>query len=172
MCIRDRFDPDPNELGRELDIESGVSGDLAKSLEGLLPRTQAVDREWTQRVRTIRSDVVNARPPPELVSHVRDQVEDDAIFVVDVTSIAYRAFDEFPVYQPRTFLYPCYYVTLGYAVAAAIGAKVARPDRMVWAVDGDGCFQMTGQELVTATVENIPIKVALLNNSYLGMVRQ
>jgi acetolactate synthase-1/2/3 large subunit len=62
--------------------------------------------------------------------------------------------------------------TMGYAIPAAIGAKAGMPDRMVWAVDGDGCFQMTAQELVTATVEGFPIKVALLNNSYLGMVRQ
>jgi acetolactate synthase-1/2/3 large subunit len=62
--------------------------------------------------------------------------------------------------------------TMGFSIPAAIGAKMGRPDRTVWAVDGDGCFQMTAQELVTATVERIPIKVALLNNSYLGMVRQ
>ena len=62
--------------------------------------------------------------------------------------------------------------TMGFAVPAAIGAKVGRPDKMVWAVDGDGCFQMTAQELVTASTERIPIKVAILNNSYLGMVRQ
>jgi acetolactate synthase-1/2/3 large subunit len=61
---------------------------------------------------------------------------------------------------------------MGFAVPAAIGAKVGRPDRMVWAVDGDGCFQMTAQELVTASSERIPIKVAILNNAYLGMVRQ
>ncbi len=62
--------------------------------------------------------------------------------------------------------------TMGFAVPAAIGAKVGKPDRMVWAIDGDGCFQMTAQELVTATAERIPIKVAILNNAYLGMVRQ
>ena len=61
---------------------------------------------------------------------------------------------------------------MGFSIPAAIGAKVGRPDRTVWAVDGDGCFQMTAQELVTASVERIPIKVGLLNNSYLGMVRQ
>ena len=62
--------------------------------------------------------------------------------------------------------------TMGFSVPAAIGAKVGRPDRMVWAVDGDGCFQMTAQELVTASAERIPVKVAILNNAYLGMVRQ
>ncbi|MBA2497593.1 MAG: acetolactate synthase large subunit, partial [Acidimicrobiia bacterium] len=62
--------------------------------------------------------------------------------------------------------------TMGFSIPAAIGAKVGRPDRTVWAIDGDGCFQMTAQELVTAATEKIPIKVALLNNAYLGMVRQ
>ena len=62
--------------------------------------------------------------------------------------------------------------TMGFGVPAAIGAKVGRPDRTVWCIDGDGCFQMTAQELVTARLEGIPIKVAILNNAYLGMVRQ
>ena len=62
--------------------------------------------------------------------------------------------------------------TMGFAVPAAIGAKVGKPERMVWAVDGDGCFQMTAQELVTASAERIPVKIAILNNAYLGMVRQ
>ncbi len=62
--------------------------------------------------------------------------------------------------------------TMGFGLPAAIGAKVGRPDRTVWCIDGDGCFQMTAQELVTARIEGIPIKVAILNNAYLGMVRQ
>lgn len=62
--------------------------------------------------------------------------------------------------------------TMGFSIPAAIGAKAAMPDRTVWAVDGDGCFQMTATEMITATLEKLPIKVALLNNSYLGMVRQ
>jgi acetolactate synthase I/II/III large subunit len=62
--------------------------------------------------------------------------------------------------------------TMGFAVPAAIGAKVGRPERTVWAIDGDGCFQMTAQELVTASSEQIPVKIAILNNAYLGMVRQ
>ena len=61
---------------------------------------------------------------------------------------------------------------MGFAVPAAVGAKVGMPGRTVWAIDGDGCFQMTAQELVTATAERIPVKVAILNNAYLGMVRQ
>ena len=168
-CVQ--FDPDPNELGRELDIESGVSGDLAKSLEGLLPRTQAVDREWTERVRTIRSDVVNARPPLELVSHVRDQVEDDAIFVVDVTSIGYRTFDELPIYGPRDFLYPSHSVTLGFALPAAIGAKLGCPDRQVVAVCGDGGYMMTSFELATAVEHQLDLTVIVSNDGSLSAIR-
>jgi acetolactate synthase-1/2/3 large subunit len=62
--------------------------------------------------------------------------------------------------------------TMGYAVPAAMGAKVAQPERAVWAIDGDGCFQMTNQELATCVINDIPIKVAIINNSSLGMVRQ
>ncbi|PWB97163.1 acetolactate synthase large subunit [Homoserinimonas hongtaonis] len=62
--------------------------------------------------------------------------------------------------------------TMGYSVPAAMGAKVANPDRIVWSIDGDGCFQMTNQELATCTINEIPIKVAVINNSSLGMVRQ
>jgi acetolactate synthase-1/2/3 large subunit len=62
--------------------------------------------------------------------------------------------------------------TMGFGVPAAIGAKVGRPDKTVWCIDGDGCFQMTAQELVTARAEGIPVKIAILNNAYLGMVRQ
>ncbi len=73
---------------------------------------------------------------------------------------------------PRTWLNSGGAGTMGYAIPAAMGAKVGRPDAAVWAVDGDGCFQMTNQELVTCAVNDIPIKVALINNSSLGMVRQ
>lgn len=61
---------------------------------------------------------------------------------------------------------------MGFSIPAAIGAKAGMADRMVWAIDGDGCFQMTAQELITAAVEQIPVKIALINNSFLGMVQQ
>jgi len=74
--------------------------------------------------------------------------------------------------EPRTWINSGGAGTMGFAVPSAIGAKVGRPDRTVWAIDGDGCFQMTAQELVTARAEGIPVKIAILNNAYLGMVRQ
>jgi acetolactate synthase-1/2/3 large subunit len=74
--------------------------------------------------------------------------------------------------RPNAFLNSGGAGTMGYGVPAAMGAKVAQPDRTVWAIDGDGCFQMTNQELATCAINNIPIKVAIINNSSLGMVRQ
>ena len=74
--------------------------------------------------------------------------------------------------RPRQWLNSGGLGTMGYSVPAAMGAKVGNPDRVVWAIDGDGCFQMTNQELATCVINNIPIKVAIINNSSLGMVRQ
>lgn len=74
--------------------------------------------------------------------------------------------------QPATWLNSGGLGTMGYAVPAALGAKVGMPERTVWAIDGDGCFQMTNQELVTAALNGAPIKVAIINNGALGMVRQ
>src|SRR5690348_1801701 len=74
--------------------------------------------------------------------------------------------------KPGTWLNSGGAGTMGYAVPAAMGAKVGRPDTAVWAIDGDGCFQMTNQELATCAVEGIPVKIAIINNGNLGMVRQ
>jgi acetolactate synthase-1/2/3 large subunit len=74
--------------------------------------------------------------------------------------------------RPRQWLNSGGAGTMGYCVPAAMGAKVGTPDAVVWAIDGDGCFQMTNQELATCAIEGIPIKVAVINNSSLGMVRQ
>ncbi|CAB4579445.1 unannotated protein [freshwater metagenome] len=74
--------------------------------------------------------------------------------------------------KPGTWLNSGGLGTMGYAIPAAMGAKVGAPDKVVWAVDGDGCFQMTNQELATCTLNDIPIKVGLINNNALGMVRQ
>ena len=74
--------------------------------------------------------------------------------------------------RPRAWLNSGGLGTMGYAVPAAMGAQVSEPERTVWAIDGDGCFQMTNQELATCVINQIPIKVAIINNSSLGMVRQ
>ncbi len=110
--------------------------------------------------------------PQQVVEALRDACPADTIVTSGVGqhqmwTSQYWRFD-----HPYTWVNSGGLGTMGFSIPAAIGAKTAFPDRMVWAVDGDGCFQMTGQELITASVERIPIKVALLNNAYLGMVRQ
>ena len=110
--------------------------------------------------------------PQMVLETLRDSTPDDTILVSGVGQHQMFASQYWKFNHPYTWVNSGGLGTMGFAVPAAIGAKVGRPDRMVWAVDGDGCFQMTAQELVTATVERIPIKVAILNNAYLGMVRQ
>ncbi len=96
----------------------------------------------------------------------------DAIYAAGVGQHQMWASQFISYANPRTWLNSGGLGTMGYAVPAAMGAKVGAPDTCVWAIDGDGCFQMTNQELATCTINNIPIKVALINNSSLGMVRQ
>jgi acetolactate synthase-1/2/3 large subunit len=107
-----------------------------------------------------------------VLEQLRDNTPDDTIVVSGVGQHQMWTSQYWEFKHPYTFVVSGGLGTMGFAVPAAIGAKVGRPDRMVWAVDGDGCFQMTAQELVTASSERIPIKVAIMNNAYLGMVRQ
>ncbi len=110
--------------------------------------------------------------PQMVLEHLRDSVPEDTILASGVGQHQMWASQYWRFRHPYTWVNSGGLGTMGFSVPAAIGAKVGRPDRMVWAVDGDGCFQMTAQELVTASAERIPVKVAILNNAYLGMVRQ
>ncbi len=110
--------------------------------------------------------------PQFVIERLRDNTPDDCILVAGVGQHQMWASQLWKFKQPNTWVNSGGLGTMGYAVPAAVGAKVGRPDRMVWAIDGDGCFQMTAQELVTAAAERIPVKIAILNNAYLGMVRQ
>jgi acetolactate synthase-1/2/3 large subunit len=110
--------------------------------------------------------------PQFVVEMLRALTPPDCIVVAGVGQHQMWAAQHYGFDLPRTWINSGGLGTMGFAVPAAIGAKVGRPDRMVWGVDGDGCFQMTAQELVTASAERIPVKIAILNNAYLGMVRQ
>ena len=110
--------------------------------------------------------------PQFVLEQLRDATPDDTIVCSGVGQHQMWASQYWRFNHPYTWINSGGLGTMGYAVPAAIGAKAGRPDRMVWAVDGDGCFQMTAQELVTANTERIPVKIAILNNAYLGMVRQ
>jgi acetolactate synthase-1/2/3 large subunit len=132
-------------------------------------------REWQQQhplqyEQTFQDD--GPLKPQFVLETLRDNSPEDTIVVAGVGQHQMWSSQYWRFRHPYTWINSGGLGTMGFAVPAAIGAKVGRPDRMVWAVDGDGCFQMTAQELVTASAERIPIKVAILNNSYLGMVRQ
>jgi acetolactate synthase-1/2/3 large subunit len=182
-------DIDPAELGKVRRPDVPIVGDCRLVIEELVKavrdlqrtneppdRTPWLDqiREWQRRypLHYEQSFDGDALKPQYVLEQLRDSTPSDTIVVAGVGqhqmwTSQYWRFD-----HPYTWVNSGGLGTMGFAVPAAIGAKVGRPDRMVWAVDGDGCFQMTAQELVTATAERIPIKVAILNNAYLGMVRQ
>ncbi len=114
----------------------------------------------------------DALKPQFCLEQLRDHAPEGTILVSGVGQHQMWSSQYWRFNEPYTWVNSGGLGTMGFSVPAAIGAKVGRPDRTVWAIDGDGCFQMTAQELVTASVERIPVKVAILNNSYLGMVRQ
>jgi acetolactate synthase-1/2/3 large subunit len=180
-------DIDPAELGKVRKPDVAINGDCRLVIEAmvdLLRRQEStqIDRpEWKSMISgwqerfplTYEDSEPGSRLKPQYVlEQLRDLTPEDTIVASGVGqhqmwTSQYWSFD-----HPYTWINSGGLGTMGFSIPAAIGAKVGNPDRMVWAVDGDGCFQMTAQELVTSTVENVPIKVALLNNSYLGMVRQ
>ena len=119
-----------------------------------------------------QSEPGEALKPQFCLEQLRDNAPEGTILVSGVGQHQMWSSQYWRFNEPYTWVNSGGLGTMGFSVPAAIGAKVGRPDRTVWAIDGDGCFQMTAQELVTASVERIPIKVGILNNSYLGMVRQ
>ena len=182
-------DIDPAELGKVRRADVGIQGDCRLAIEGILaalkelgaPDAQPDRREWKSRISGWRenfpltyeqSSSGDLLKPQFVLEMLRKNTPDDCILASGVGQHQMWASQYWRFNHPYTWINSGGLGTMGFSVPAAIGAKVGRPDRMVWAVDGDGCFQMTAQELVTATAERIPIKVAILNNAYLGMVRQ
>ena len=185
-------DIDPAELGKIRRPDVPIVGDARLVIEQLVREVRALqaadaaesrpDREpWNQQIQAWREEFPLHYDPPEegdalkpqfVLESLRDSTPDDTIVVSGVGQHQMWASQYWRFDHPYTWVNSGGLGTMGFAVPAAIGAKVGRPDRMVWAVDGDGCFQMTAQELVTASSERIPVKIAILNNAYLGMVRQ
>jgi acetolactate synthase-1/2/3 large subunit len=183
-------DIDPAELGKVRRPDVPIVGDCRRVIEELVKAVEALggaasqpDRtEWTTQLREWQQqyplhyeqsfDEGGALKPQFVLEQLRDNTPDDCIVVSGVGQHQMWTSQYWKFDHPYTWVNSGGLGTMGFAVPAAIGAKVGMPDRMVWAVDGDGCFQMTAQELVTAAAERIPVKVAILNNAYLGMVRQ
>ena len=180
-------DIDAAELGKVRRPDVAIQGDCRVAIEALVAALVAggvgnADRTaWRSRISgwqerfplTYEPSAPGDRLKPQyVIEQLRDATPEDTIVTSGVGQHQMWASQYWNFEHPYTWINSGGLGTMGFSIPAAIGAKVGCPDRMVWAVDGDGCFQMTAQELVTSTVENIPIKVALLNNSYLGMVRQ
>jgi acetolactate synthase-1/2/3 large subunit len=110
--------------------------------------------------------------PQYVIKRIGELTGPEAVYAAGVGQHQMWAAQFIKYERPNSWLNSGGAGTMGYSVPAAMGAKVAEPDRVVWSIDGDGCFQMTNQELATCTINNIPIKVAIINNSSLGMVRQ
>ena len=162
------------ELHKAIDAGStGTTGRIGRGVGPDLAPWIAQIREWqAQYPLAYEQEEGGALKPQFVVETLRDATPDDTIVVAGVGQHQMWASQFWHFNHPYTWVNSGGAGTMGFAVPAAIGAKVGRPDKMVWAIDGDGCFQMTAQELVTASAERIPIKVAILNNAYLGMVRQ
>ena len=182
-------DIDAAELGKVRHADVAVQGDAKAIIEALVAAltdlggadAQADIGPWRSTISGWQEKYPLHYDAPEpgadlkpqyVIEQLRDAATDETILCSGVGQHQMWASQYWRFNKPYTWINSGGLGTMGFSIPAAIGAKVGMPDATVWAVDGDGCFQMTAQELVTATVERIPIKVALLNNSYLGMVRQ
>jgi acetolactate synthase-1/2/3 large subunit len=181
-------DIDPAELGKVRRADVPIVGDAKNVITELIKAVKAEHTKhgapdtsaWLEELHgwqatyplKYQQEEGGPLKPQFVVEALRAATPDDCILVAGVGQHQMWASQLWQFREPRTWVNSGGLGTMGYAVPAAIGAKVGRPDRMVWAIDGDGCFQMTAQELVTASSERIPVKIAILNNAYLGMVRQ
>jgi acetolactate synthase-1/2/3 large subunit len=180
-------DIDPAEIGKNRYADVPVVGDLKRTIASLIPAVKAEFAKnqpdlspWIAAMNKLRATYPlgyelpkdGSLSPQYVIERISAITGPEAIYVAGVGQHQMWA-SQFVKYEnPRTWLNSGGLGTMGYAVPAAMGAKVGAPDTTVWAIDGDGCFQMTNQELVTCALNNIPIKVAIINNESLGMVRQ
>ena len=180
-------DIDPAEIGKNRHADVAIIGDLKNTLIKLNPAVKAALSKnqpdltpWQNEVYGWRSKYPlgydkpsdGSVSPQYVIERIGKISGPDTIFTSGVGQHQMWASQFIGYEKPRTWLNSGGLGTMGYAVPAAMGAKVGAPDTTVWAIDGDGCFQMTNQELVTCALNNIPIKVAIINNESLGMVRQ
>ena len=170
------LDLDPNVVGRTFKPRLAIIGDARDGLAGLRAAlgTAAPTSAWDRAaLAAVRSDPGPRWTPAiaDLIGTLRRALPDDAIIVNDQTGLTYWAEWRLPVYAPRTFLYPVGSATLGYAVPAAIGAKIARPDAPVIAIAGDGGFMFSVAELATAVKYRLPIVFLVVNDGRYGAIK-
>ena len=180
-------DIDPAEIGKNRNADVAVVGDVRETISALIPALKAALAKsqpdlstWMRQMNSLKSTYPlgydqpddGSLSPQHVIQRLGQISGTDTIFTAGVGQHQMWASQFISYEHPRTWLNSGGAGTMGYGVPAAMGAKVGAPDATVWAIDGDGCFQMTNQELVTCALNNIPIKVAIINNESLGMVRQ
>jgi len=181
-------DIDPAEISKNRHADVPIVGDCREVIADLIAAVaseRAAGREsdyeawWAQLDKLRRTYPLGYEQPGDgslapqyVIERIGKLAGPDTVFVAGVGQHQMWAAQFISYQHPDTWLNSGGLGTMGYAVPAAMGAKVGRPDAQVWAIDGDGCFQMTNQELATCALEGIPIKVAVINNGNLGMVRQ
>ncbi|MEY4878186.1 MAG: hypothetical protein RIR72_601 [Actinomycetota bacterium] len=180
-------DIDPAEIGKNRYADVPIIGDLGPIIRALIPavkaefaKNKADITQWWKQMNSLRQKYPlgynepsdGSLSPQYVIERIGAITGPDGIYVAGVGQHQMWASQFVKYEKPRTWLNSGGLGTMGYAVPAAMGAKVGAPDTPVWAIDGDGCFQMTNQELVTCALNDIPIKVAVINNESLGMVRQ
>mgnify|MGYP003335284013 FL=1 len=177
-------DIDPAELGKNRSVDVPINGDLKAVIAALIPAVKRIGKpdlaSWWHALDKLKATYPvgydlpsdGSLAPQYVIDRIGKMSDPDTIYVAGVGQHQMWASQFINYEYPRTWLNSGGAGTMGYAVPAAMGAKVGAPDTTVWAIDGDGCFQMTNQELVTCALNNIPIKVAIINNESLGMVRQ
>jgi acetolactate synthase-1/2/3 large subunit len=177
---------DPAEINKNVKVDVALIGDLKEALEALLPhlapRDAKTESAWVKQIEASKGEcaVRDIRNLPDsghlYAAHVMHDLwratEGKAIVVTDVGQHQMWEAQYYKHDEPRTLITSGGLGTMGFALPAAIGAKIACPDKEVWVVAGDGGFQMTASELATAAQENLDLNIAVVNNGYLGMVRQ
>ena len=175
---------DPAEINKNVKVDVALVGDLREVLHEMLPKVETVDRaEWLDYIDRLKGDsaVRDIQNLPDsghlYAAHVindlwRETREGNTVVVTDVGQHQMWEAQYYKHEQPRSLITSGGLGTMGFALPAAIGAKVARPEAEVWAVVGDGGFQMTMSEMATIVQENLKVHIAIINNGYLGMVRQ
>ncbi|WP_406036947.1 acetolactate synthase large subunit [Micromonospora sp. NBC_00898] len=181
-------DIDPAEIGKNRHADVPIVGDARHVIDELIAAVTAERGahpasdlgDWWTQLDDLREryplgyeePADGTLSPQYVIKRLGEIAGPDTIFVAGVGQHQMWASQFISYEKPYTWLNSGGLGTMGYAVPAAMGAKVGKPDTVVWAVDGDGCFQMTNQELATCALEGIPVKIAVINNGNLGMVRQ
>ena len=173
-------DVDPSEIGKNIPVDVPIVGDVKRVLVDLNKRVQpSTHIDWLNRIEELKRDhpsmlvrETDKLIPQYVIKEISEATNGEAIVVTGVGQHQMWAAQHYSYNEPRSLVSSGGAGSMGYEVPGAMGAQVGRPDKVVWSVAGDGGFQMTMCEIATMVENHIPVKIAILNNGFLGMVRQ